>query len=240
MTDTDHLLVHDGDLIPGQIADRPNRFVVTVRFNGSPERVFLADPGALEDVLVRGREILCSPVDDPDRATDYDAIAVRVDDLYVSVRAVLANELFEAAVTQQLLPGFDGYSVLEREPGLPDHGRTDFQLGSPTGDTAYVEVKSCTHVDDGIAKFPDRQTERGRRHLRSLESLLADGHEAAVVFVVQRPDAERLRPYSSVDPAFADLLTRVHSSGVAVYAFSTAFDPPLYRIQDPALPVDLS
>ena len=69
---------------------------------------------------------------------------------------------------------------------------------TPDGDTAYVEVKSCTHLEDGTAKFPDRQTERDRRHLQSLEKLHSDGYEAHVVFVVQRPDVERFHPYRNV------------------------------------------
>lgn len=239
-TSMDPLLTVDDDLRTGTIVDRPNRFVVRVRFGDSPERAFLGDPGALENIVEPGREILCRPVDDPDRATDYDAIAVRVTDTYVSVRTALANDLFEQAVRLQALPGFEGYTFRRREPPLPEHGRTDFLLETPDGDSAYVEVKSCTHVEAGVAKFPDRQTERGRRHLRSLDALSQDGHDTHVVFVVQRPDVERFAPFRDVDPAFADLLGRVQAAGVRVHAFTTAFDPPHYWLRERALPIDLS
>mgnify|MGYP006299012195 CR=1 FL=1 len=233
------LLQFDGELRRGEIVERPNRFVVTVRFDGPPERAFLGDPGALESVLVPGRELLCSPVDDPDRETGYDAIAVAVDGLFVSVRAALANDLFEAAIGRGAIPAFAGYTLRKREPALPDHGRTDFVLGTPANDPAYVEIKSCTHVEAGVAKFPDRQTRRGRRHLESLEALVVDGTEAHVVFVVQRPDARRVTPYRSVDPAFAARLTRVAETGVGIHAIATGFDPPDYSLHDPTLPVDL-
>lgn len=234
------LLTHEDDLVAGTVVDRPNRFVVRVRFDGSPERAHLADPGALEGLLVPGREVLCSPADDPDRATDHDAVAVRADGRWVSLRPALANDLFERAVARGAVPAFAGYTVRGREPPLPDHGRTDFRLGTPGGRDARVEVKSCTHVEDGVAMFPDRPTERGRRHLRALADLGADGHETHVVFVVQRPDATRLRPYTSVDPEFADCLERARAAGVGVHAIATAFDPPRYRLTDPALPVDPS
>lgn len=233
------LLTFDDDLVTGRIVDRPNRFVVRVRFDGDVERAFIGDPGALEGILEPGRKIRCSPVDDPDRSTDYDAIAIDVDGTDVSVRAALANDLFEAALATDGVPAFEGYELCKREPQLPDHGRADFLLRDRSDSSAYVEVKSCTHVEDGVAKFPDRQTERGRRHLRSLESLVDDGTEAHLVFVVQRPDVDRFRPYRSVDPEFADLLARVRSAGVRVHALATAFDPPHYRLHERTLPIDL-
>lgn len=100
-------------------------------------------------------------------------------------------------------------------------------------------MKSATFVEDGVAKFPDRQTERGRRHLRSVEYLVGEGTEAHVVFVVQRPDVRALRPYREVDPEFADLLGRVRAAGVGVHAIATEFAPPSYLLRDPALPVEL-
>ena len=226
----DPLLTFDDDLITGQIVDRPNRFVVRVRFDEEPERVFLGDPGALRRTLETGRDILCSPVDDPERSTDYDAIAIDVDGTYVSVRAALANDLFEEVLAAGAFPVFEEYDIQKREPQLPDHGRTDFLLADEAGASVYVEVKSCTHVENGVAKFPDRPTERGRRHLRSLESLVEDGFEAHVVFVIQRPDVDRFEPYRDVDPDFAELLARVQSAGVGVHAITTEFHPPHYRL----------
>ena len=234
------LLTFDGDLVTGQIVDRPNRFVVRVRFDEEPERVFLGDPGALRRTLEPGREILCSPVDDPERSTDYDAIAIDVDGTYVSVRAALANDLFEEVLAAGALPTFEGYDVRKREPQLPDHGRTDFLLADGDGASVHVEVKSCTHVENGVAKFPDRPTERGRRHLRSLGSLVEDGSEAHIVFVIQRPDVDRFEPYRDVDPDFAELLTQVQSAGVGVHAITTEFDPPHYRLQDIELQVNIT
>lgn len=234
------LLTFDGALCSGTIVDRPNRFVVRVRFDGAPERAFLGDPGELAGIVEPGRTVLCSPVDDDDRATAYDAVAVDVEGTYVSVRTALANDLFERALAENAVPPFTGYAVAKREPALPDHGRTDFRLETPGGDPAYVEVKSCTHVVDGVAKFPDRQTERGRRHLRALRSLREDGTEAHLVFVVQRPDVERVEPYRTVDPEFADLLADVRQAGVGVHAIATAFDPPEYLLRDVSLSVRVS
>ncbi|MFB6155381.1 MAG: DNA/RNA nuclease SfsA [Haloferacaceae archaeon] len=233
------LRTHEGALVTGTVVDRPNRFVLRVRLGGDVERVYLGDPGALTTVLDEGSEVLCEPVDDPDRATGADAVAVRVGDVFVSVKTALANDLFERLLERGALPAFRGYERVRREPPLPDHGRTDFLLATPDGGRAYVEVKSCTHVEDGVAKFPDSPTERGRRHLRSLRSLVADGVESHLAFVVQRPDAGGVRPFREVDPDFADLLARAVDAGVSVHAVAVEFDPPHYRLRDGDLSVEL-
>ena len=237
------LLTRDAETVTGEFVERENRFVIRVDFGDSVGDTYLGDPGKLQNVLVPGYEVLCEPVDDPDRATDYDAVAVRVDGdgrepVQVSLRAALANDLFAEALDRGHVRGFEWADTVVREPQLPDHGRADFRLSAADGDrTAYVEVKSTTHVDDGVAKFPDRPTERGRRHLRSLESLVDDGVEAHLVFVVQRPDVERWEPFREVDPEFADLLAQVVDAGVDVHAIVTAFDPPHYTLNRSGLPV---
>lgn len=238
---TEPLLTHDGDLVAGTVRKRPNRFVLVVEFPSvtHPQQVFLGDPGALE-VLGPGTTVLCSPVDDPARKTGYDAIAAEAGDVYVSLRAALANDLFERILHRDALPEFVTYTSITREPQLPDGGRADFYLETAGHrPDKYVEVKSCTHADEGVVKFPDRPTERGRRHLGELEALVGAGYDSHVVFVVQRPDATRFEPYRSVDPEFADLLERVHENGVGVHALVTEFDPPHYWLRSPSLPIDL-
>jgi len=251
---TDPLVSRDGDPVSGAFVERVNRFVIRGDFDDADgssgagddgvaagvDDAYLGDPGKLRNILVPGHEILCESVDDPDRATDYDAVAARVGDTWVSLRAALANDLFAAALHDGHLPAFDWTETVVREPELPDHGRSDFRLASPDGKrVAYVEVKSTTHVDDGVAKFPDRPTERGRRHLKSLWALVEDGVEAHLVFVVQRPDVQRWEPFREVDPEFADLLGEVVVAGVELRALVTEFDPPEYRLRKTDLAVNV-
>ena len=56
------------------------------------------------------------------------------------------------------------------------------------------EVKSVSLVEGGIGLFPDAVTARGARHVRELAALRRSGDwAAAVLFVLQRPDAARIR-----------------------------------------------
>lgn len=82
----------------------------------------------------------------------------------------------------------------------------------------WVETKSVTLVEEGITRFPDAPTERGRRHLETLIRAVAREDQAAVLFVVQRPDAHAFGPHTEADPAFAKALRRARGDGVAVLA----------------------
>lgn len=219
------LLKYAGSFWRGEIVDRPNRFTLRLRMGPSIERVYLPNPGRLSTVLSPGRKILCEKCISSARKTHFNAFAVRVHRFYVTVNSSFANAIFSAAVEGGALKEFEGCEIASREKQFKD-GRIDFVLRSPQGEEIYVEVKSCTHVEQGTAKFPDRPTERGRRHLAILSKLAEGGARCYVVFVVQRPDARAFEPFREVDPKFADMLREAVEKGVKVRAISTEFRPP--------------
>lgn len=232
------LLRYAGPFWRGEIVDRPNRFTLCARMGSSIERVYLPNPGRLSTVLSPARRILCEKCISPTRKTRFNVFAVRVHRFYVTVNSAFANAIFSAAVEGGALKEFEGCEIASREKRFKD-GRIDFILRGPQGEEIYVEVKSCTHVEQGVAKFPDRPTERGRRHLKLLTGLAASGNECYIIFIIQRPDARRFRPFVEVDPEFAELLKKAAAVGVKIMAISTKFRPPnLYLVRE-ALPVEL-
>lgn len=236
----DRLHTYAGPFTRGTFVARPNRFTVTVRIDDQERSVYLRNSGGLGTVLAPGRTVLCRPVDDPERKTDFDAIAVDVNGTWVTVDATLPNTVFASCVQQGLIDRFRGYRVRETEPTLPDGGRADFCLSSADHESILVEVKSNTYVVDGLSKFPDRPTERGRRQLASLTRLVREtGRPCHVVFVVQRPDVERIRPFRAVDPEFADALRAAWEAGVGITGLATAFRPPTVLLSDPDVPVEV-
>jgi sugar fermentation stimulation protein A len=95
----------------------------------------------------------------------------------------------------------------------------DFQLQIPGG-LLWIETKSVTLVEDSLALFPDAPTARGTRHVRELTGAVRNGNKAAIVFVVQRPDARRFAPYDAADAAFGEALRSAANRGVDVYAWT--------------------
>jgi sugar fermentation stimulation protein A len=143
----------------------------------------------------------------------------------VTINSALANTIFSVAIEKGLLKGFEGCTIVSRERRI-ERGRIDFLLLNRKGGEVYVEVKSCTHVEKGVAKFPDRPTERGKRHLAILSELVNEGKKCYIVFVVQRPDAKRFEPFGKVDPEFTDSLKKAIKKGVGAVAVATEFRPP--------------
>jgi sugar fermentation stimulation protein A len=230
---------YDDPLVAGRLVERQNRFVLTVAIDGAERDVFLDETGRLTTVLVDDATVHCLPADDPDRSTDYTAVAVDTGDVVASVRAAMANDLFVAALEGGHLPFFDDATVARREPPLPDHGRTDVLLDRD-GRDHYVEVKAVTHVEDGTGKFPDAPSDRAVRHLEGLQALAESGTPASVVFVCQRPDAAVVRPFPEIDPDFADALDAATTAGVTAHAMSLQIDPPVFELNDPDVPVQPS
>lgn len=261
---TVELLRTDTDLVAGRLLERQNRFVLDVDFeaggdwppgvgptgdteegdapirpgDGGVAEVYLPETGRLTTVLVDDATVVCEPVADPDRRTAFTALAVHNGDVYVTVEAVRANAMLAAAVERDLVPALEGWSLVRREPALPEGGRADLLLASE-GDERYVEVKALTHAENGVGKFPDAPTKRGRRHLRDLTALAEDGTPASVVFVTMRPDVEVVRPFREIDPDFADALAEAADAGVGVHAVGSRFAPPAWELLDPSLPVEL-
>ena len=121
------------------------------------------------------------------------------------------------------------------EVSLPQGSRLDFVLDMEAG-LLFMEVKSVTWVEDGVALFPDGVTSRGRRHLEHLAALVRQGHQAWQVFVVQRQDARPHAPRGRVDPAYARELAAAHARGVDILVLQEKIDPPgNYPCLDPAL-----
>jgi sugar fermentation stimulation protein A len=210
-------------LVAGRFVRRDNRFRVTVEVEGEPAAAHLPNSGRLTELLTPGRACWLASFDDPRRKTRFDLVLVAYAGVLVSVDARLPNTLFAEALAAGRLEPFRGTARFEREVQLGG-SRLDFWLQGPAG-ACWVEVKSVTLVEDGVARFPDAPTARGVRHLAELTAAVRRGEQAAVVFVIQRPDARCFTPHDRADAAFGAALREAQSAGVGVYAWACEVSP---------------
>jgi sugar fermentation stimulation protein A len=202
---------------------RQGRFTCVVGLPGGGERVYLANSGRLDGVLVPGETVFLAERSSPQRRTRYDLVAARVGGTVVSLDARVAAELVHQALLEGSLKPFAGYNSVRREVSR-GRSRLDFLLTGPDSH-CFVEVKSVTLAREGRALFPDAPTLRGRRQVESLTWAAREGYAAAIVFVVQRGDVDGFAPNDIVDPAFGAALRTARRHGVGVYAYRCRVSP---------------
>jgi len=205
-------------LVAARFASRPNRFIVMARLSdGELVRCHMADPGRLRELLLPDIELRLRPaLPGAVRRTAYSVVLVRAPMAprpWVSLDTTLPNRLAEDLLRQGAIRGLGGCAALRREV---THGRSrfDFLLTPRRAADTFVEVKSVTLVVNGVGRFPDAPTTRGCRHLRELTQHVQEGGRAAVLFVVQRPDAGSVRAHGVTDPDFAQALAAARQAGV--------------------------
>ncbi len=230
----DSLKIHVCKLI-----DRPNRFLGRVNLRGDTTEVFIPNPGRMHELMIPGRDIYIREAEGENRKTRYDMIGMKHDGVLVSIDSLLPNRFMKVLLESRQFEGFEEYGSVFPEPRVYE-GRFDFRLEREEG-TAFIEVKSCTLVEEGHARFPDAPTSRGARHVRSLARAKNEGlaERVAVVFVIQRPDAVVFSPNDTTDPEFGESLREANSNGVEIYALSCKVENWNLRLIG-RIPVDLT
>ena len=214
---------------------RPNRFIAHVDLNGRTEVCHVKNTGRCRELLTPGAAVYLERSANPARKTRYDLIAVEKGDLLINMDAQAPNRVFgEWAAAGKFLPGL----TLIRPEYTWEDSRFDFLLEDAQGNLV-VEVKGVTLEEDGEVRFPDAPTERGVKHLRGLSRAVAQGHRAAVFFVIQMKGPTRFRPNDKTHPAFGGALREAAQNGVGVYAYDCRVTPDSLELDVPVT-VDLT
>lgn len=203
---------------------RDNRFVVRARrADGEVVRAHLPNTARLTDLLVPDARLLLRPADAPHRTTRWSVVRVW-DGTWVALAAGVASDLVAAHLAGGSRVGDWPVATAVRREVTRDGHRFDLELDLPDGRVGVVEVKSLSRVHDGVAPLSGTPSTRGVAHLATLARLAAVGTPCAVVFVVQRADAEVLDLGAEADTAWVDAVRGARDAGVTVVAHRCEVD----------------
>ncbi|MEP4767252.1 MAG: DNA/RNA nuclease SfsA [Roseibium sp.] len=208
-------------LIGGRLVKRYKRFLADVILDDGAEEVtaHCANPGSMLGLKDPGSRVWLSQSDNPKRKLKYSWEVMEADGALVGINTAHPNKLVEEALEEGRIANLDGYETLRREVKYGKNSRIDILLEGKDGAKTYVEVKNVHLMREaGLAEFPDSVTARGTKHLVELGDMVAEGHRAAMVFLVQRPDCTRLNLAADIDPNYATAFDAAKKAGVEVYA----------------------
>lgn len=220
-------------LISGRLVRRYKRFLADVILDddGSEITAHCANPGSMLGLNAPGSRVYLSRSDNPARKLPLSWEIIEADGVLVGISTAHPNRLVEEAILAGSVPGLSGYPQLRREVKYGVNSRIDILLEAPDRPRCYVEVKNVHLMrQPGLAEFPDSVTARGAKHLRELSDMVREGHRAVMVYLVQRPDCDRLAMASDIDPAYAEALVEARAAGVEVIAIGCSVTPEAIRV----------
>ena len=230
------VVVAPGPLLPATLLDRPNRYLAHVLLDGVRTAAHVPNPGRMTEFITAGRPVQLVAVAGEQRRTAYDLVALEYLGRWVCIDNRLGAKLVRAALVAHALPALEPYDQVQAEV-TSGHSRLDYRLSGAAGVT-WVELKSCTLVEDGIGRFPDAPSVRAARHVAELAARVAAGERAVALFLVQRPDAVVMTANDATDPAFGQALRAAVAAGVATMAYTASWSGGL--VLGGPVPVDLA
>jgi sugar fermentation stimulation protein A len=224
-------------VIEAVFIERVNRFVAQVEYQGRIEVAHVLSTGRMKELLVPGNSIYLEHASKKGRKTNYDLIAVSYNGRIVSIDATLPNRLLAKLFRERRIKEFSSFTQVRTEV-TRGNSRLDFCL-SDEDEQLWLEVKSVTLVENGVALFPDAPSQRAVKHIEELVRIKQEGKRAGIIFVVQRDDALRFSPNKTADPSFAKAVAYGKREGLEFYAYNCRVNKEGVSLDKP-IPLDLT
>jgi sugar fermentation stimulation protein A len=218
-------------LARGRLLRRYKRFLADVALDsGATVTATCPNTGSMLGLSAPGSIVWLSKSDSPTRKYAHTWEMVEADlgqgVSLVGINTGHPNRLVAEAIEARRVKPLAGYRSLRREVRYGEASRIDLLLEDARKGRCYVEVKNVHLMrKSGLAEFPDCATERGVKHLRELAAMVAEGHRAVMLFLIQRGDAERFKLADDLDPAYSEAFAEALAAGVEAMAFSCRMSP---------------
>lgn len=210
-------------LVRGTLIKRYKRFLADIMLDGGETvTAHCANSGSMMGLKDAGNIVWLSPQTNPKAKLKFKWELVEVDGRLVGINTCHPNRLVQDAINNSTITELEGYQNLRREIKYGQNSRIDIFLSGSSLDDAdcYVEVKSVTlSRKKGLAEFPDSVTARGTRHLKELTQMVADGHRAMMVYLIQRNDCTAFQVAADIDPTYAAAFEDALYAGVEAVCY---------------------
>ncbi len=208
------------NLIKGRLLRRYKRFLADVELpDGQIITAHCPNTGAMTGCAEPGSTVWLSTSSVKTRKYPHTWELVETASGLASIHSAKANQVVREAFAAGLISGFEGYPDTRSEVQYGRGSRADLLLQGPQG-RVFVEVKSVTLCrPGGVGAFPDAVSERGRKHLRELQSVLEDETSAVLFFCVFHSGINSVCAAGDIDPRYRDALAEAMAAGVQVLAW---------------------
>ena len=225
-------------LLRGTLIQRYKRFLADVLLDtGETITASCPNTGSMLGLKAPGSVVWLSTSDSPTRKYRHTWELIETDigqgRELVGINTGHPNKLVTEAIEAGCIAQLTGYPSLRREQKYGRNSRIDILLeGGPLQESTtqqsssgicYVEIKNVHLMRrQGLAEFPDSVTERGAKHLGELADMVAAGHRAVMIFLIQRGDAQRFGLAADVDPIYVAAYNSATAAGVETIALRCA------------------
>jgi sugar fermentation stimulation protein A len=218
-------------LTRGRLIKRYKRFLADVALDtGEMVTATCPNTGSMLGLTAPGSVVWLSRSDSPTRKYPHTWEMIEADlgdgPALVGINTNHPNRLVAEAIEARRIKTLAGYQSLRREVKYGEASRIDILLEDPGKGLCYVEIKNVHLMrKPGLAEFPDSVTARGAKHLRELSGMVAQGHRAVMLYLVQRTDAKRFSLAHDLDPAYAAAFAEAADAGVEAMAYACRLSP---------------
>lgn len=212
----------DPPLEQGVLLRRYKRFLADIRLaDGSEITIHCPNTGSMKHCLFIEQRVWFSRSSNLKRKypCTFELMETPNNQL-IGVNTGRANKLAEEAIINGVISELQGYPLLRREVKYgEENSRIDILLTGGDKSDCYIEVKSCTLLEQDCGYFPDAVTLRGQKHLRELMQMVTEGKRAVLLFIVQHTGIKRVKVAQHIDPEYAKLFKQAVNFGVEVLAY---------------------
>jgi sugar fermentation stimulation protein A len=205
-----------------KLIKRYKRFLADVELpNGEALTIYCPNTGKMTGCATTGDTVWFSTSDNPKRKYQHTwELTHTQQGHWICVNTLRANELVFNALKRTLIPQISGYQNIKPEVRYGDeNSRIDFLLTADKQPDCYVEVKSCTLLENDQGYFPDAVTKRGQKHLRELIQMKQQGHRAVLLFAILHTGINTVKAAKHIDPDYAEMFDKAVDAGVEVMSY---------------------